>query len=82
MDGVGLCRKIRAEASDQRYTYFLFVTANADTAHLLDGLRSGADGYLTKPLDLDDLATHLVAAKRAVLLHREGRDRVVKRITR
>jgi diguanylate cyclase (GGDEF)-like protein len=71
MDGVDLCRKIRGDDSDERYTHFIFITANTDKAHFLDGMHAGADDYLAKPVDLDDLETHLAAAKRVVLLHRE-----------
>lgn len=68
MDGLELCRAIRAEAD--RYVYFVFATALADKAHLLEGMSAGADDYLSKPVDMDELAARLVAAHRVIGLHR------------
>ena len=71
-DGLELCRRIRtAEKRDgQGYTYFIFLTALGDRKHLLQGLESGADDYLSKPLDRDDLGVRLTSALRVTDLHR------------
>ncbi|HEX7603610.1 MAG TPA: diguanylate cyclase [Polyangiaceae bacterium] len=79
MNGIELCRAIRAEAD--RYVYFVFATALADKAHLLEGMGAGADDYLSKPLDLEQLAARLLAAQRVIGLHRalSMRNRVLRR---
>jgi two-component system cell cycle response regulator len=69
MDGPRLCRKMRAEGA-RPYTYFVFMTGLADKAHLAEGLRAGADEYMTKPFDVDELHARLSSAARVIALHR------------
>ncbi len=69
VDGLELCRRIRKEESDG-YTYFIFLTALGDRDHLLMGLEAGADDYLSKPLDRDELRMRLISAFRVTQLHR------------
>lgn len=69
MDGLELCRKVRSEGR-RGYTYFIFLTALGDREHLLVGLEAGADDYLSKPLDRDELQVRLISARRATELHR------------
>ena len=68
MDGAELCRRIRQE-SDGPYTYFVMLTSLEDKEHVLDGMRAGADDYLTKPLDEHELEVRLIAAARVTELH-------------
>ena len=69
MDGLELCRKVRGEERGG-YTYFIFLTALGDRNHLLMGLEAGADDYLSKPLDRDELQVRLISARRVTELHR------------
>ena len=69
MDGLELCRTVRGEVRDG-YTYFIFLTALGDKEHLLMGLEAGADDYLSKPLDRDELQVRLISAYRVTQLHR------------
>jgi two-component system cell cycle response regulator len=75
MDGFGLCQRVRADESDRSYTHFIFTTGNNDKAHFIHGMHAGADDYLAKPIDLDELEARLVAAGRVVALNRELRER-------
>ena len=68
MNGDQLCRRIR-ETSDGAYTYVVLLTSLEDKAHVLEGMEAGADDYLTKPFDLDDLQARLIAAARVTELH-------------
>lgn len=62
MSGVDLCRRMRTrEAGTGAYTYFLLLTARADRTSYLDGMRTGADGFLTKPLDVAQLEACVAA---------------------
>ncbi len=70
LSGLDLCRMVRREHRDE-YTYFIFLTALADREHLLVGLEAGADDYLVKPLDRDELKMRLLAASRVTSLHRQ-----------
>jgi diguanylate cyclase (GGDEF)-like protein len=70
MDGMELCRRIRA--LDQRtYTYLLFASGHANKRDVVEAIRAGADGYLPKPIDPDDLEARLIAAERVVRAYRE-----------
>lgn len=70
LDGLELCRRVRAHQS-RGYTYFILLTALGDREHLLEGLQAGADDYLAKPLDRDDLGVRLLSAERVTSLHRK-----------
>src|SRR2546422_9023912 len=54
MDGAELCRRIRARPSD-RYTYFILVTSTGGKERYLEGMESGADDFITKTVDIDEL---------------------------
>jgi two-component system cell cycle response regulator len=70
MDGIELCRRIRACERDT-YTYFIFLTVSDKKADFLSGMEAGADDYLVKPLDVDDLRMRLFVASRVTSLHRK-----------
>jgi CheY-like chemotaxis protein len=70
VEGPELCRRVRE--SDAPYTYFVLLTALGDQQHHLHGRKSGADDYLAKPFDLEDLAARMVTAERVVRMHRRG----------
>lgn len=67
MDGLELCKMVRREA---HYVYFVFTSAYSDKEHIVKALESGADDFLPKPIDLDELGARLVAAARVVDLQR------------
>jgi two-component system cell cycle response regulator len=75
MSGLELCRRVREDDTARSYTHFIFVTANGDKAHFIHGMHAGADDYIAKPVDMDELQARLVAARRVVFLHRELRER-------
>lgn len=53
MDGRTLFAKLQMERPDLADIPFIFLTALADKGSMLNGLRLGADAYLTKPVDFD-----------------------------
>ncbi|HUF35001.1 MAG TPA: response regulator [Gemmatimonadales bacterium] len=63
LSGLELCRMIRAE-SRQRYTYVILVTALSGKGSYLEGMDAGADDFVTKPFDLDEMAARLRVAQR------------------
>ncbi|HEY1856766.1 GGDEF domain-containing response regulator [Acidocella sp.] len=69
MDGLELCRRVRSRPNDDKYTYFIFVTSFGDKHLILDANDAGADDYLVKPLNTDQLAARLVVAERISHLH-------------
>jgi len=67
MDGIGLCRKIR-EADLPHYVYIIFVTAKDQREDSIKGLEAGADDYIVKPLDPQELAARIRAGERIIQL--------------
>ena len=70
MTGGEICRHIR-EAKKSSYTYIVVVTASTDKERRAEGLAAGADDYLTKPFDGEELAARLGVGSRIAQLHRE-----------
>jgi two-component system, cell cycle response regulator len=56
--GPEICRMIRQRVSSA-YTYLILATAREDKHDVISGLDSGADDYLTKPLDSGELLARL-----------------------
>lgn len=69
-DGSGLDVLVQLRARGDR-TPVLLLTAKDETADRIDGLDAGADDYLGKPFDLDEVAARL----RAITRRAEGRAR-------
>jgi diguanylate cyclase (GGDEF)-like protein len=67
--GLDLCRQIRAHIGT--YAYFIMVTSHDTRTDILEGMAVGADDYLIKPLNPEDLQVRLVAAARVTALHRQ-----------
>ena len=59
-DGFAVCRRIRAETDAP----ILFLTARTDEPSVLTGLGLGADDYLTKPFEFEELAARIRALLR------------------
>ena len=63
MDGISLCKKLRASGCK---THILMLTAKDRIADRVLGLDTGADDYLVKPFDLEELAARIRALSRRV----------------
>jgi two-component system, cell cycle response regulator len=70
MDGTDLCRKIRA-ANFDRYIYCILLTARDDQNDVLEGLKAGADDYVRKPFNPQELQLRINAALRMIHLQTE-----------
>lgn len=60
-DGVDVCRNLRRRKIDSRV---LMLTALSSTDDKVEGLDAGADDYLTKPFDFDELLARIRALTR------------------
>lgn len=69
LEGPEVCRKVR-QLADRPYTYILLLTARGQKDDLLRGLESGADDYLTKPFDSQELRARLRVGERILDLQR------------
>jgi two-component system cell cycle response regulator len=67
MDGIELCQKIRAR-KPAPYSYVLLLTSRDEKQDLLHGLKVGADDYLTKPFDANELRARLTTGSRILAL--------------
>lgn len=65
MDGPEVCRRIRKEGREE-YTYIVLLTAKNRKENLIEGLDAGADDYITKPFDSDELEVRVRAARRII----------------
>ncbi|MEO8767075.1 MAG: diguanylate cyclase [Nitrosospira sp.] len=70
IDGLQLCRMIRSEPGLQ-YTYIMLLTSLDSKGSYLEGMDAGADDFITKPFDEDQLAARLRVAERILALHKK-----------
>ena len=70
LTGLDLCTAIRAHRPDA-YTYFIMVSGQGDRGEVLDGMAAGADDYLFKPLNIDELRPRLIVGARVTALHQQ-----------
>ena len=67
VDGIELCRRIR-EASLPSPVYAILLTSRTSRQDLVAGLEAGADDYLTKPFDPDELRARIHVGQRTLAL--------------
>ena len=63
MTGLDLCQAFRALPRDV-YGYFILLTSKSEKAEIANGLETGADDFLTKPVSADELRARLRAGER------------------
>jgi len=75
MDGFEVCRALRAKGC---WTPVLMLTARADVQDRVRGLDAGADDYLTKPFDADELRARVHVGSRVLALQQRLAERVAE----
>ncbi len=70
MDGIDLVKKIRSVPTDE-YVYIIMLTARAEKNDLIEGMEAGADDFLVKPVNNDELRVRLRAGERIVELEKK-----------
>jgi two-component system, cell cycle response regulator len=70
MDGVELCKKIRAMEKAE-YTYFILLTTKTEKKDIVEGLESGADDFIVKPFDHEELKSRVNIGKRIIRLEQK-----------
>lgn len=63
MNGLDFCRAFRALPRDG-YGYFILLTSKSEKGEIADGLDCGADDFLAKPVNSDELRARLRAGER------------------
>jgi len=70
MEGAEVCRQVRATVSD-RYVYIVLLSARSDSEDVVEGMESGADDYIVKPFQPDELRARLRAGRRVLALQQD-----------
>lgn len=76
IDGTALCRKLRAQ--ERKYPlYLILLTSKDEREDIVQGLEAGADDYITKPYDNQELRARVNVGQRMIKLRNELRERDV-----
>ncbi len=63
MDGLEICRRMREV---EKSIYIILLTARSSKTDVVEGLRAGADDYLIKPFDKDELHARILVGLRVI----------------
>ena len=74
MNGLEFCKAYRAISSDH-YGYFILLTSKSESNDVALGLDSGADDFLSKPVNGNELRARITAGERIVKMQRQLSDR-------
>ena len=75
MDGLEICRRIREV---NRVIYLILLTARGGKENVIEGLGAGADDYLIKPFDKDELHARILVGLRVMALQSALAERVTE----
>lgn len=70
MDGYEACRRIKA-LNGSSFTPVIFITSKSDLKSIKEGLQSGAEDYLTKPFEPEELLARVNAGIRTKRLYNQ-----------
>lgn len=71
IDGVEICRRLRARSQELPYTYTILLTAKSKKQEMLEAMEAGSDDFLSKPFDPPELRARLMVGKRIVELQQK-----------
>ena len=75
MDGVEICRRVRATPGSP-LLYLILLTAKGRMEDIVEGLQAGADDYVTKPFDPEELRARVHVGERILELQADLAARV------
>jgi diguanylate cyclase (GGDEF)-like protein len=67
LEGIEVCRRVR-QSERPRYVYMIMLTSKVGKVDMLAGMEAGADDYLGKPFDVDELRARLRSGERILAL--------------
>jgi len=77
LDGIELCRRIR-RTSSLAPTYVMLLTGRSSRVDLVAGLDAGADDYMVKPIDPEELRARVQVGVRVATLQRRLAEQVAE----
>jgi CheY-like chemotaxis protein len=77
MDGTTVCQHLRA-LETERPPYLIMLTTRSERNDIVEGLRAGADDYLIKPFDPEELYARVEVGRRMILLQDRLADKVLE----
>src|SRR3954468_17440500 len=69
LSGLELVQRIR-ESAAATYVYVIMLTSRSDKSDIVSGIEAGADDFVSKPFDREELRVRLLAGERIVRLER------------
>ena len=69
VDGLALCREIR-NMEKSVYIYFIILTTKGEKKNIIEGLEAGADDFMTKPFNREELKYRIRIGERIINLER------------
>ncbi|MCA9473131.1 MAG: response regulator transcription factor [Nitrospirales bacterium] len=76
LNGPEICRALKDVNRDARPLYLVLVTTKGNRDDIVQGLEAGADDYMTKPFDLQELRARVGVGLRVLSLQEKLDDRV------
>lgn len=77
IDGIEVCRRARRRVNAPP-TYIILLTAKSSKANIVEGLIAGANDYVTKPFDRDELRARLHVGETVLGLQQKLAERVIE----
>jgi sigma-B regulation protein RsbU (phosphoserine phosphatase) len=75
LDGLEVCRRARAKQTEQS-VYLILLTARDSRSDVVAGLQAGANDYVTKPFDREELRSRIAVGCQVVALQQSLAKRV------
>jgi two-component system cell cycle response regulator len=72
MDGIDVCRLIRGCVKD-RYIYLIMLTSRSETEFVVEAMNAGADDFIGKPFNVEELQVRIRAGRRISELEQQLR---------
>lgn len=77
MDGIDVCRTTR-HAQRDRYTYLIMLTTRSEVEFIVEAINAGADDFISKPFNLEELQVRMRAGTRIIELQQELRHKATR----